>query len=134
MGTLKTKQKKEKLKDFVNWFEIPVLDLGRAVAFYNQIYGIQMEMNEVNDYEMAFFPAAESGIGGALVKGPGSVPSETGSLIYLNAGNDLQPILDRVEKNGGRVIMEKTKIDDDAGCFALFIDSEGNKLALNSKK
>lgn len=132
MGTLKTKQKKEQLKDFVSWFEIPVLDLKRAVAFYNKIYGIQMDINEVKDYSMAFFPA-NSGIGGALVKGPGSTPSETGSLIYLNAGKNLQPILKRIESNGGRVILEKTKIDDDAGYFALFIDSEGNKLALHSK-
>lgn len=132
MGTLKAKKKKEPLKDFVSWFEIPVLDLDRAVSFYTKIYGIQMEINEVQDYSMAFFPA-QNGIGGALVKGPGSVPSETGSLIYLNAGKNLQPVLNRVEANGGRVILEKTKIDDDAGYFALFIDSEGNKLALHSK-
>ncbi len=132
MGTLSKKSKKENLKDYVNWFEISVLNLKRAVKFYNSIYQIKMQMTEMKDYAMAFFPA-EEGIGGALVMGPGCVPSETGSLIYLNGGNDLQLILNRVEKNGGRIIMEKTKIDDDSGYFALFIDTEGNKLALNSK-
>lgn len=129
--TTKTKSKEE-LVDYINWFEIPVLNLDRAVNFYNQIYDIQMERTEANGYAMAFFPS-EEGIGGALVMGPGCVPSETGSLVYLNAGEHLQEILSKVEMNGGRVIMGKTEIDEDAGHFALFIDSEGNKLALHSK-
>jgi len=133
MGTLGSPQKTNKLKNYVNWFEIPVLNLERAVEFYNRIYNIHMEMTEMNEYSMAFFPT-NNGIGGALVMGPGSIPSETGSLIYLNGGEDLQYILDKVEPANGRVILEKTKIDDDSGYFALFIDSEGNKLALHSNK
>jgi uncharacterized protein len=35
---------------------------------------------------------------------------------------------------GGRIVMNKTFISDDAGYFAIFIDTEGNKLALHSKK
>jgi len=133
MGTVGSKQKTKKLKNYVSWFEIPVLDLKRAVTFFNHIYNIKMEMAEMNEYAMAFFPT-NNGIGGALVMGPGCVPSETGSLIYLNGGEDLQVLLNKVETAGGRVILEKTKIDDDSGYFALFIDSEGNKLALHSKK
>ncbi|MDC8000272.1 VOC family protein [Aequorivita todarodis] len=135
MGTMSTKPKQanSKMKDFITWFEIPVLNMERATAFYNHIYGIKMKTNEMNDYAMAIFPVT-TGIGGALVMGQGCVPSETGSLIYLNGGKDLQPILDKVEEAGGRIILPKTKINDDAGYFALFIDSEGNKLAINSKK
>jgi hypothetical protein len=135
MGTMssKSKQANTKMKDFITWFEIPVLNMERATNFYNRIYGIKMETNEMNDYAMAVFPVT-TGIGGALVMGQGCVPSETGSLIYLNGGKDLQPILDKVEGAGGRIIMPKTKINDEAGYFALFIDSEGNKLAINSKK
>lgn len=129
----KPKQANSKMKDFITWFEIPVLNMERATAFYNHIYGIKMKTNEMNDYAMAIFPVT-TGIGGALVMGQGCVPSETGSLIYLNGGKDLQPILDKVEEAGGRIILPKTKINDDAGYFALFIDSEGNKLAINSKK
>ncbi len=128
----KPKQTNNKMKDFITWFEIPVLNMERATDFYNHIYNIKMETTEMNDYEMAVFPVT-TGIGGALVKGSGCVPSETGSLIYLNGGKNLQPILDKVEDLGGRIIMQKTKISDEAGYFALFIDSEGNKLAINSK-
>ncbi len=132
-STPKPKQANTKMKDFITWFEIPVLNMERATAFYNHIYGITMETNKMNDYAMAVFPVT-TGIGGALVMGQGCVPSETGSLVYLNGGKNLQTILDKVEEAGGRIIMPKTKINEDAGYFALFIDTEGNKLAINSKK
>jgi predicted enzyme related to lactoylglutathione lyase len=60
-------------------------------------------------------------------------PSEIGPLIYLNGGDDLNNVLCRVNEAGGRVIMEKTFLSESAGYFALFIDSEGNRLALHSK-
>ena len=117
-------------KDFISWFEIPVYDIKRASAFYNAIYGMQMEINVNGEYAMAFFPS-EKGVGGALVAGPGCIPSDTGVLIYLNAGHDLDDVLGRVELAGGRVIMTRTLISDESGHFALFIDSEGNRLALH---
>jgi hypothetical protein len=82
---------------------------------------------------MAFFPT-DKGIGGAIVAGPGSTPSDTGTLIYLNAGKDLSHVLERVEPAGGRIVMPKTLINKESGYFAIFIDSEGNKLALHSNK
>lgn len=124
-------KKPQKLKNYINWFEIPVYDFDRAVVFYNSIYGIQMETSEANGYSMAYFPA-QSGIGGAIVCGDGCVPSNTGPLLYLNAGKDLEDVLSKVEDAGGRLIMTKTLISEDAGYFALFLDTEGNRLALHS--
>ena len=132
MGLPSTRKNKEKLKHYVSWFEIPALNLLRAVAFYNYIYGIEMETSETSGYAMAFFPA-DSGIGGAIVVGEGSIPSATGTLVYLNGGKDIAPVLGRIEQAGGRIIMGKTLISEDAGYFALFIDTEGNKLPLHSK-
>jgi predicted enzyme related to lactoylglutathione lyase len=119
-------------KNFVTWFEIPAYDHYRSVAFYNYIYGIDITTVEINGMAMGFFPA-ESGIGGAIITGPGCMPSEVGPLVYLNGGEDLNIILSRVNEAGGRVVMEKTFISDTAGYFAIFIDSEGNRLALHSK-
>lgn len=133
MGSLSSKKKKEEeFKDYVSWFEIPVLDLNRALTFYNHIYGFSMEVAESDTYSMAFFPV-DTGVGGALVQGQGCIPSENGPLLYLNGGHNLNNIIDRVEEAGGRVIMTKTLISGDAGYFAIFIDTEGNKLALHSK-
>ena len=128
---LKLKQKAV-FKNFVTWFEIPAYNHYRSVAFYNYIYGIEITSVEINGLAMGFFPA-ESGIGGAIVTGPGCVPSEIGPLVYLNGGEDLNDVLSKVNIAGGRVVMEKTYISDTAGYFALFIDSEGNRLALHSK-
>jgi len=128
---LKLKQKSV-FKNFVTWFEIPAYNHYRSVAFYNYIYGIEITTVEINGLAMGFFPA-ESGVGGAIVTGPGCVPSEIGPLVYLNGGEDLNLVLSKVNEAGGRVVMEKTYISDTAGYFALFIDSEGNRLALHSK-
>ncbi len=127
------KEKPINLKHYISWFEIPAYNFERAVAFYNQIYAIAMETTEINGYAMAFLPA-KNGIGGAIVAGDGCVPNTTGPLLYLNGGKDLDQVLLKIEDAGGRVIMNKTLINDVVGYFALFMDSEGNRLALHSKK
>lgn len=131
-STSETQQPAEVIENYVSWFEIPAIDINRSVNFYNEIYGLKMEITEVNNYTMALFPVT-SGIGGAIVSGEGSIPSDTGTLVYLNAGKDLEPVLSKIEGAGGRVILPKTLINKTVGYFALFIDTEGNKLALHSK-
>ncbi|MBU0696522.1 MAG: VOC family protein [Bacteroidetes bacterium] len=126
------KKKKETIKNYVSWFEIPAIDFQQAVNFYNHIFGISMEQNITDINAMAFFPAT-TGIGGGIVAGQGYVPSDCGPLIYLNGGSDLNNALSKVEEAGGRIIMSKTLISEDMGYFAIFIDSQGNKLALYSK-
>lgn len=132
-ASLKKMKEKSVFKNFINWFEIPAYSHYRSTSFYNYIYQIEMKSVEINGFAMSFFPA-ETGIGGAIVTGPGCVPSEVGPLMYLNGGEDLNDILSRVNEAGGRVVMQKTFLSETAGYFALFIDSEGNRLALHSKK
>jgi uncharacterized protein len=125
------KSKAKENKDYVSWFEIPAIDFQQAVHFYNHIFGIEMAQN-INDVNaIAFFPVT-SGIGGAVIAGPNSIPSDKGPLIYLNGGDDLNIVLNKVVDAGGRVVMPKTLISEEAGYFAIFIDSQGNKLALHS--
>ena len=134
MGGISSSKKKNKaaFKDYVSWFEIPAIDSQQAVSFYNHIFKIEMEQTITDMNAMAFFPVT-TGIGGAVIAGPGYVPSDSGPLIYLNGGNNLNNVLNKVEGAGGRIIMLKTLIAEDAGYFAIFIDSQGNKLALHSK-
>lgn len=132
-GVSSKKQKKEKsIEHYVRWFEIPAVNFQQAVDFYNHIFGIEMEKIFDDNYAMAFFPA-DGGVGGAIVAGPGSTPSDVGPLIYLNGGKNLNLVLEKVEEAGGRIVMQKTLINKESGHFAIFIDSEGNKLALHSK-
>lgn len=118
-------------QNYVSWFEIPAQNIHRAVAFYNQLYNIEMEVVEMNGYSMAFFPAV-NGIGGAVISGEGCYPSDRGPILYLNAGDDLNDMLGKVDDAGGRVLMGKTLINEESGYFALFLDTEGNKFALHS--
>jgi hypothetical protein len=119
-------------KNFVTWFEIPAYNHYRAVAFYQYIFGIKITTVELNGYAMGFFPAV-NGVTGAIVTGNGCIPSETGPLLYLNGGDDLNFVLNKVNEAGGRVVLGKSFINETAGYFAIFIDTEGNRLALHSK-
>jgi len=53
-------------------------------------------------------------------------------VAYLNGGKDVQNVLDRVENSNGNVIVPKTQISPEMGYFGMFIDTEGNKIAVHS--
>lgn len=118
----------------LNWFEISVADINRAKKFYETIFGIQMDVQEMMGMQMAFFPAEDMNgkVSGGLVQGPMHKPSADGAKIYLNGNPDLADALSKVEAAGGQVVMPKTKISDDIGYMAVFVDSEGNGVALHS--
>lgn len=116
----------------ITWFEIPVSDFERARRFYETIFDIDMEVSKVNGYKMAFFPDSGQSVSGAICYGEGYIPSGAGSLLYLNADPDLNLVLDRIPMNGGRIIVPKTLISEDIGFYAFIVDTEGNRIALNS--
>ncbi|NJN82316.1 MAG: VOC family protein [Caldilineaceae bacterium] len=127
-----TTQRRKPCQNALNWFEIPVTDLHRAVKFYSAIYDTKLvPQDTMPGYDAAFFPAESDGVGGAIVQGEGYVPATEGTLVYLSGGDNLSTILDRVEGAGGKVIMPKSGIGDN-GFIGLFIDSEGNKVGLHS--
>ena len=119
----------------INWFEIPVKNIERAVKFYQTILGKKMPMMEAMGMKSAFFPAdMENGsVGGCLIAGKGYKPALSGSLVYLNAGPNLKKALSKVEKAGGKILMPKTSIGHN-GFMAYFKDTEGNKVGLHSMK
>ncbi len=119
----------------VTWFEIPVSDFPRAKNFYSEIFAFDMQENQMGDKLMGFFQRdfMQGGIGGAIVKSPDLKAGENGSVIYLNAGDDLLPIQERIEAAGGKIISAKHLVSDEIGYVALFFDTEGNRLALHSR-
>ncbi len=119
----------------LNWFEIPATDIHRAKKFYETIFGIEMPIMSMMGMEMAGFPG-EPGSGkvsGCLCQSPYHKPSQDGALIYLNANPDMTDVLGRVEAAGGHVAMPKTQITPEIGHMAMFIDCEGNRVALHSQ-
>lgn len=125
-------QKSTDMKSFVSIFEIPATDLSRAVSFYQEILSINIEKMEFERFEMGLFPYEGQMVTGVIMKGEGFQPSAEGTTLYLNGGDNLQNILDKVQQNGGEIIVPKTPHADESGFFAIFHDSEGNKMGLHS--
>ncbi len=120
------------MNTFVSIFEIPALDITIAVNFYQNILGIEIEQMSFEGMEMGVFPYENQVVTGVILKSEGYVPSPDGLTIYLNGGDNLQVILDKVEQAGGKVLIPKTPHADESGFFALFLDSEGNRMGLHS--
>lgn len=118
----------------INWVEIPVTDFDRAKAFYSTIYDYQMPDMPMGPVRMGFllYDQQGGGIGGAIVQGQGYAPTSKGVRVYLNGGNDLSVVLNRVEGAGGKIVLPKTQITPELGFFATFEDTEGNHISLHS--
>lgn len=106
--------------------------MSRAKRFYDSVLQTSLREERMNGAHLALFPAVERAVAGALVRYDGFEPSEQGTLVYLNAGDDLGGPLARVEQAGGAVIMDKALITPEIGYMAIFRDSEGNRVAFHS--
>jgi len=124
------------MQNAISWFEIPTSDINRAQKFYETIFGISMMPMDMPNIKMRMFPLDDmmTQVGGALVDSGGfHLPSEMmGPLIYLNANPDVQLVLDKIEAAGGKILVPKTEISPEYGSMAVFLDTEGNRIALHS--
>ena len=120
------------MKNPVNYFEIPVSNLQRAIEFYSSVFDFQFEQSIVDGNEMAFFPFydGESGITGALAKGESYLPGKQGVRIYFSNDN-IEETLQKVLLVGGKILYPLTSVGE-WGSVAEFEDSEGNCIALHS--
>lgn len=128
MATVATKM------NAVNWFEIPVRDMERARTFYEKVLGYKLELNTMDDFEMAWFPMHQdaAGAAGTLMKGPSYEPSHAGTVVYFTV-DAIEETLMRVMANGGKTLLPKKSIGEH-GFIAHFEDTEGNRLALHSMR
>lgn len=117
----------------VGWFEIPVTDLDRAKAFYEHVFALTLEVHQMGELQMAWFPMRENAIGatGSLVKGEKQRPARGGIVIYFSTP-DIDAALARVRQKGGKVLAEKFSIGE-YGFVGMAEDSEGNTIGLHSR-
>jgi predicted enzyme related to lactoylglutathione lyase len=124
------------MNNAISWFEIPTTDINRAQRFYENIFGITMIPMDMPNIQMRMFPLDDmmTQVGGALVDSGGfhKASATDGPLIYLNANPDVQNVLDKVVAAGGSIMVPKTEISPDYGFMAVFMDTEGNRVALHS--
>jgi uncharacterized protein len=116
----------------VNWFEIPVSDMDRAVAFYQAVFKKELTKIEMSGESLSMFPyhSGNPNATGALVKSESEQPSATGTMVYFTCV-DLSSELSRVAAAGGKILKEKFSIGEH-GFIAHFQDTEGNKVGMHS--
>ncbi len=122
------------MKKAYSYFALPAVNFDRAFAFYSNITDGLLVKNEFVPFPMAYFMDADKNNLGHLFQLPAFKPSADGAIVYMQWAEDLDETLAKIELAGGKVIMPKTMIAPGKGYWALFFDTEGNKLALHSEK
>jgi len=117
----------------VGWFEIPVKDLNRGKKFYETVFSVKLEANEMGSLKMAWFPTQDgkAGATGSLVQGQGYVPSHHGAQVYFSV-DDIEKTLSNIERSGGKTLSKKMAIGQ-YGFVASFEDCEGNRVSLHAR-
>lgn len=136
---MKLLEKINEKNNIITWFEIPATDLDRAKKFYETILDIEMVKRPDGSDEAVFFPfnpdviqATSGRVTGVLSKSERNMPSENGTVVYINASPDIQTVLDKVEQAGGQLLSPRIQIP--AGFIALIMDTEGNKVGLHAEQ
>jgi len=117
----------------LDWYEIPTLDLDRAIRFYGTVLDVRFTRELFGGVPMAMFPHEDKSTGGALIQDGRRKPSAEGALLYLNTHGHLDACVARVAKAGGTVLAAKVDIGD-PGFIALIRDTEGNTIGLHQER
>lgn len=110
-------------------FAIHADDVGRAVAFYEAVFGWRFEPWGPPDFYLIHTGDEESpGVTGLLHKRqqPRTGAGLNGFECTFSV-DDLDPIIAAVEANGGTVTMGKAPIPT-VGTLIRFLDTEGNEV------
>lgn len=126
-------------KNPVGWFEIPVTNMERAIRFYKTVFGHKLERHTMQKIDMAWFsmdnPEGAGAMGSLVYNADFYRPSLEGTLVYFTAfSGDLSNELQRVEGAGGKILVPKTQISEEHGFMAVVIDTEGNRIAMHSRR
>ena len=111
------------------WVEIPVLDMPRALAFYNALFQLQAEAYDDGERLSAVLWMIEGNPGLSLTQIAGFTPSQDGPWIYLHSSDPLAELLARAEAGGGKILSPLTSMGA-AGSYTAIRDTEGNTIAL----
>jgi predicted enzyme related to lactoylglutathione lyase len=107
--------------------ELPTSDLAASQRFYEELF--EWSFTPLSDAPYALFSTPE-GVGGGFDAGPEAKPHSEGGPTVLIEVDDIEAALERVVKLGGQPVLGKTRISDELGFFAVFIDNVGNRVGL----
>jgi uncharacterized protein len=113
------------------WFDLPAIELDRAVRFYSAVLGVQVKKEQHGGTDIGVLPHADTDVAGCIVVDHGGKPSQDGPLLYFNCQGRLDAAIAAVEQNGGKIVTAKQQIGR-YGSRAVVLDSAGNRIALHS--
>ena len=109
--------------------EIPSRNLERALTFYSSVFGLELEISEVDGQRMVFFPNDDPEAAGiAITEGDDYAPSGEGLRLYLTVV-DIEGVLARAVDAGGQVAAEIEAVEG-WGRYAAFRDLEGTVVGV----
>ncbi len=118
------------------WFELPIYNPEKALPFYRDVFDWRLDRftqapEESRQELWHIYGADKKAIGGLYVshKKRGKVGVE----LYLSVPSITQ-VLNKVIQHGGKTDLPKTKISDELGYYARFVDTEGNIIGVWSQK
>ncbi len=106
--------------------EISAKDPATADKFYSEVFGWKIEVDQQFNYHQF---EAQGGPSGAFVD-VGELYKAGDVVPYLGVA-DIDAMLKKVEKAGGKVLLPKTEIPG-VGWWGLFADPTGNRIGLYS--
>jgi uncharacterized protein len=111
------------------WFELPVSDLDKGIAFYSAITGATIVKEQMGPDVTAMFKPAdpETGVAGHLYKGK-PAGDGTGPTVHLSAEGTVEQMMERVAAAGGAVVSPAIAIPP--GRFFYATDPDGNSIGL----
>lgn len=121
------------MRRYAVWFDIPVRDLDRAIAFYSAVLAVEVKREVYPSFTIGLLPHGDDDVAGCLFVSDDIKPSTDGILLYFNANGRLEEAVTAVEKYGGRVLEPAHPIGS-FGFRAVVLDSEGNRIALHAER
>jgi predicted enzyme related to lactoylglutathione lyase len=115
------------------WFDIPVHDLDRAIAFYSAVLAVEVKREAYPSFTIGLLPHGDDDVAGCLFVSDDTKPSAEGILLYFNANGRLEEAVSAAETHGGR-LLEPVHPIGSFGFRAVVLDSEGNRIALHSER
>ncbi|MCC6998667.1 MAG: VOC family protein [Deltaproteobacteria bacterium] len=118
------------MRNAINWFEIPVTDLPRAMRCYEALLGVSLKREVFAGVDQAIFSGEDGAVRGALILEPATRAQPGGTIVYLNCAPSLEAALARAKDAGVEVVMPLTHIGP-PGFIAMVRDPDGNKIGLH---
>lgn len=112
----------------VLWLDVPVLDLDRAITFYQAV--LNTTARDARPQQLsATLQFSPQGSGLTLIQS--EKVAGNSCVPYLNCHGRLDHAISQVRLQGGKVVQDKHSMEP-FGIRAVITDSEGNQIALHS--